>query len=288
MVLTASSLKRNETTTPKFPPPPRKAQNKSAFLLSDAFTTHPSANTTSASKRLSKAQAPRLARQVIERKFSAFGGRKVQWGADDSLVAVFNDPLKAVQCAKDIQNALPGTAANGSQIVLKLGLSAGQPVNKKGDFFKDVISCAHRLSIIAPDGHILVCSFLRQLCKKDFFCEGISSIKLLTRTEEEFLFKVFDIVEKNLSNCLFSLDTLCNLVCVSRPQLYRKITSLTGQSPNNFIRALRMQKAMFLLKQKSWGISEIAYQVGFNTPSYFAKCFLDKYGCTPSDFVRTS
>jgi AraC-like DNA-binding protein len=73
---------------------------------------------------------------------------------------------------------------------------------------------------------------------------------------------------------------------VSRPQLYRKTLSLTGRSPIDLISALRMVKAMSLMKSNFGNVSEIALEVGYHNPSYFAKCFQKNFGCPPSEFMR--
>jgi AraC-like DNA-binding protein len=239
-------------------------------------------------EELSTLCTPRRARQLISKKISEFKGREVKWDTDDNLIGVFNDPAGAVKCAIAIQNLLIEPGVTEPNIFLKLGLSASQPVDEKGDFFTNAIKLAHRLSIIAPQNQIFISSLLSQLCKDQPFLNGLPSVKMLTASEEAFVLKLLSIAEAKLSDCNFSLDNLSNEACVSRPQLYRKITALTGRSPNDFMRALRMDKALILLKHKSANISEIAYEVGFNTPSYFTKCFLEKFGCTPSVFARSN
>jgi AraC-like DNA-binding protein len=237
---------------------------------------------------LSQLRTPQRARQLISKKLTEHKGRKLKSNTDDSLIGVFNNPFDAVKCAIDIKDSLAEPHTRDPKIILKLGLSAAQPVTPKGDFFKDALKLAHRLSIIAPGNQILISSLLAQLCKEDVFFQKASLIKRLTLIEENFVLKLIGIAEEKMSDCNFSMDSLSNDVCVSRPQLYRKITALTGKSPNDFIRTLRMDKAVNLLKQKSANISEIAYEVGFTTPSYFTKCFQEQFGCTPSAFAKAN
>ncbi len=73
-------------------------------------------------------------------------------------------------------------------------------------------------------------------------------------------------------------------MALSHSQLYRKLNALINQSPNEFIRTTRLQKAAHLLAKKSANVSEIALEVGFNNPSYFAECFRKQFGVLPSKY----
>jgi AraC-like DNA-binding protein len=71
----------------------------------------------------------------------------------------------------------------------------------------------------------------------------------------------------------------------SKSQLYRKMILLTGKSPNAVIKEYRLTEALKLLNKNSGNISEIAFETGFSSPSYFSKCFQKRYGYPPSDYV---
>ena len=73
---------------------------------------------------------------------------------------------------------------------------------------------------------------------------------------------------------------------MSRATLYRKVKQISELTPNEFIRLVRLKKAAELLRAKDYRISEIAYLVGFNSPSYFSKCFQKQFGVLPKDFER--
>ncbi len=105
----------------------------------------------------------------------------------------------------------------------------------------------------------------------------------LNPTENDFLKKLTEIVEKNLSNEKFGVSELANEVAMSRSNLLRKIKKLTDLSVSQFIRQIRLQHAMEMLKQESSSVSEISYQVGFSSVSYFIKCFRDFYGFPPGE-----
>jgi AraC-like DNA-binding protein len=72
----------------------------------------------------------------------------------------------------------------------------------------------------------------------------------------------------------------------STSQIYRKLKKLTGKAPSVFMREYRLHKALELIHQQKGNISEIAFETGFNSAGYFAKCFHDKYGILPSKYAR--
>jgi CheY-like chemotaxis protein/AraC-like DNA-binding protein len=108
----------------------------------------------------------------------------------------------------------------------------------------------------------------------------------INSAEEEFLAKVMKVIEKYLSASGFDVDTFAKEIGMSRSQFYRKIAALTGKSPNEFIRDMRLKRAAQLLALNRGTVAEIAYEVGFNRPSYFTKCFKDYYGKLPSEYTN--
>jgi AraC-like DNA-binding protein len=75
---------------------------------------------------------------------------------------------------------------------------------------------------------------------------------------------------------------------MSRSQLHRKLAAIAGQSTSEFIRNVRLRKAAFLLSNQQGGISEVAFEVGFDNLSYFTRSFKEVYNCTPSEFLRNA
>jgi signal transduction histidine kinase/DNA-binding response OmpR family regulator len=103
--------------------------------------------------------------------------------------------------------------------------------------------------------------------------------------DEQFLNRLYKIVEDNLSNSQMNVDWLSREMGVSRMQLHRKLTALLGKSGTLLLREYKLERAAELLRGKAGNVSEIAYQVGFNNLSYFTKVFKDKYRVTPSEFA---
>ena len=90
-------------------------------------------------------------------------------------------------------------------------------------------------------------------------------------------------VQEQMGDSDFSVETLADLMGVSRVQLYRKVKTLTGRTPVDIIRLSRLNRSKVLLETTNKNVSEIAYEVGFTAPSYFTKCFKDEFGISPSD-----
>jgi len=102
-------------------------------------------------------------------------------------------------------------------------------------------------------------------------------------SKNEFLSKITGLIEKNISDEQFGVSELAQAVGMSRSNLLRKINKLTGLSASQFIRQVRLGKAMGLLKEGSYNVSEVSFKVGFNSTSYFIKCFRDQYGYPPGE-----
>ncbi|MGM0620675.1 MAG: ATP-binding protein [Bacteroidota bacterium] len=106
----------------------------------------------------------------------------------------------------------------------------------------------------------------------------------VTSADEKFLTRALEIIEKNMGNSDFEIRQFQEELLMSRMQLFRKIKALTNQTPGEFIRTIRLKRAASLLKQNFGNVAQIAYEVGFNNPSYFAKCFHDLYRVLPSQY----
>ena len=104
--------------------------------------------------------------------------------------------------------------------------------------------------------------------------------------EDKFIKKVIGILEVSYSNPEFSVNDFADHMGMSRVQLHRKLKAITGLSATDFIRSFRLEKAEKLIVNQADSISQIAYQVGFNNLSYFAKCFKEKYGNAPSEYKK--
>lgn len=104
--------------------------------------------------------------------------------------------------------------------------------------------------------------------------------------DERFLRQVLEVIEKNISNPDFTVEELSKELFMHRAGMYRKLFSLTGISPLEFIRNIRLKRGRQLLEKSQMTISEIAYEVGFNNPKKFSQHFKEEFGTTPTNFLK--
>ena len=104
--------------------------------------------------------------------------------------------------------------------------------------------------------------------------------------DEKFLKRVFDCIESNINNYNFSVEELSRQMSLSRVSLYKRLLALTGKTPVDCIRTVRLKRAVQLLEKSKLSIASIAYEVGFNNPTYFSKVFKDEYGVVPSEYFN--
>jgi signal transduction histidine kinase/ligand-binding sensor domain-containing protein/DNA-binding response OmpR family regulator len=122
---------------------------------------------------------------------------------------------------------------------------------------------------------------LQKHFSKDFTINPELSI---TSTESDFLKRLKLVLDNKITDSDFTSEAFAETMQMSRTQLHRKLKAIVGMSASEFIRLQRLKLAIGLLEKSDATISEIAYQVGFNTPSYFIKCFKDLYNCTPNEY----
>ncbi len=102
-----------------------------------------------------------------------------------------------------------------------------------------------------------------------------------------FIERLNNILLENLTNESFSIDNLSDMFFMSRSNLHKKIKNIIGLTPNDYIKLIRLNRSAQLLATGKYKINEVCYLVGFNTPSYFSKCFYEHFGKLPKDFIST-
>jgi len=273
---------------------PEKSQKTALNIINDpAFRTIMVAGI----KRVSFKNMPReKANKIIDNQYKSilksankFKGRVVKQKTDCFLLS-FDSVTNAVLCALEIQTVFKRILDTQSNppIKLHIGLSAGVPVSEKEGIFEDTIKMAELLCNVVK-GQLVVSSEVKDLYESENLNISIDKeyMNVLHSNDEKFLHLLMDYTEKEWSNTNVNADEFSRYLGYSKSQLYRKMISITGKSPNRFIREYRLEQALKLLNKKNENISEVAYETGFNTPAYFSKCFQDAFGILPSQYLKT-
>ena len=109
---------------------------------------------------------------------------------------------------------------------------------------------------------------------------------VMTENDKRFINDIDIYIRDNMGDPDTTVESMSSHLCISRVQLYKRMVSLTGTTPSEYLRAKRIHRAEELLCTGEFTVSEIAYKVGFNNPRYFSKYFQDEYGVTPSQYKK--
>jgi signal transduction histidine kinase/DNA-binding response OmpR family regulator len=172
-------------------------------------------------------------------------------------------------------------------ILLTAGLSEEAELKGLQSGADDFITKPFKLRILDKRVENLLAS--RKALRSRYNQENIVQVKdiAITPTDEIFLNKLQKILDENLSDTNFNATFLSKQLHMSRMQLHRKLLAYTGHSTSSFIRLQRLKQAVQILKTSDATINEVGYTVGFNTPSYFIKCFKETYKKTPLEYLKS-
>jgi AraC-like DNA-binding protein len=169
----------------------------------------------------------------------------------------------------------------------KVGISSGFPVTHKENLFEDTIKKADYLSYVT-DGAIILSPEVKDLYESENQSNptNINGVVSLTKTEMEFVVSLLEYTEIVWSFSATSALDFCKNLGFSKSKLYRIMIQIVGKSPKAFLKEYRLNKALQLLNDQKSNISEIAYETGFSSPTYFSKCFQEVYGKLPSHQIK--
>ncbi len=220
---------------------------------------------------------------IIRKELSVHGGREVEWTGNGFIIS-FSSAVKAISCALKIQKNL--SISQRKSTALKISINAGDPVAKSDKLFGDAIHLARCLCTIANNQQIVVASVVKELLARDFFKMEQKNFITLLPQDETLVESLFNKLEKNWQDADFAVTDLCRAMSMSKSQLYRKTIALWGLAPNLLLKEFRLDKARDLLKRQSLNISQTVFDSGFNSPSYFTKCFKKKFGLLPAYYLN--
>ena len=224
----------------------------------------------------------------VSKRFKKFNGSIVKKDNNSYLVS-FKSVTDAVLCAQKIQfqykYVTPKIECFNRK--LNIALSAGIPVTDKPNIFEDTINLATRMCEVVKDS-LVITSEINALYESENRNATIDRdlVRILSPKDEKFLTQLMEFIERIYTKPDFNINQFSKSLCYSKSQLNRKLKSLTGKSPNNFLKEFRLHKALNLLYMQKGNISEIAFETGFNSAAYFSKCFLNKYKLLPSKYIQ--
>ena len=218
--------------------------------------------------------------EIIRKNISQHDGNEAEYGGEGFIVS-FTSPTKAVACALAIQKDMP--VPDASALGFKIGINGGEPIEKSNRLFGDTIQFANQLCAVAGDSQIAIASNIKELVSKDF--QKKNDFLSLSPQDESFLKLLYNRLEEKWQDPEFDIPEYCQAMAMSQSQLYRKTTALTGLSCNILLKEFRLENAKRLMKKQRYTISQITFESGFTSPSYFTKCFKKKYGLLPMEYI---
>ncbi|MEP6713674.1 MAG: nickel-binding protein [Ferruginibacter sp.] len=221
---------------------------------------------------------------ILRRNIQLHGGREAEHEGYGFVVS-FSTAVRAVACAEAIQQEMQNAHADIDMFRFTIAINAGEPVEKSNQLFGDTIQLADNLCFIADNFQIAIASPVKELVSKDFFQNKMKKFLTLPPQDETLLGLLFSKLEENWQNAEFNISDYCNETAMSTSQLYRKTISLTGLSPNLLLKEYRLEKAKERMKKQRYNITQITFDSGFTSASYFTKCFKKKYGMLPMAYL---
>lgn len=219
---------------------------------------------------------------IIRRNTAKHEGREI----DEKMrgvIASFCAATSAVKCALDIQEELSKTIANPE--AFKMAINAGEPIAEGDELFGDTIQLAHCMCSLSKKHRIAVSSSVNELISDGVVKDRGKKILVWSPQDEDVLRCLFQVLEEKWQDADFNVSQYCSSMGMSKSQLYRKTIAVCGLSPVLLLKHFRLEKARDLMRKQRYNISEITFASGFNSPSYFTKCFKKKYGLLPMAYV---
>ena len=201
---------------------------------------------------------------------------------DNTYQVTFTTVTDAVLCALKLKSRFKYITPKFDQSIrdLKLGIT-------KGNSKSDQLLAMHMCEIVVKDKFVI-----SEAVKLAYDNENNNSfinrddIKILSLTESQFLTQLMDYIETIWQDPEFNVAHFSKTLGLNTSYFYRTLKQLTGKSPSVFLRSFRLNHAMVMLHHKKGNITEIARKSGFNSPTYFSKCFKARFNILPSKYLQ--
>lgn len=219
---------------------------------------------------------------LVRRNISQHEGSEAEHGGEGFVVS-FKSANAAAECALAIRQEFP--REHVAELGFRIALNGGEPIGNSNDLFGDAIRQGHYLGSLNNEGKIALAGKLRDLVSKEFLQQKKDHFHILNMPDEELAMAIYAQLENNYRDADFDMAGYAQALGMSQPQLYRKTMALTGKSGNALLKDFRLQKAKELLKTQKYSVSQVTFDTGFSSPSYFSKCFKTEFGLLPGEYL---
>jgi AraC-like DNA-binding protein len=217
--------------------------------------------------------------RIVKRELSNFDAQYIEWNKD-LLLACFLSAPKAICCAMVLKNSLKGFAES---MILKIALKVGGNFKINYDELRTDYIFFYKIKETKPKIEQKVLRLQQDENQQISLLIKVADV--LEIAEQKFLIRLFKNIRENWQNPYFNVANLCQKMSTSNSGLYRKCTKITGISPIKLVKEYRLLKCLKTLRSRR-SIKEILYDSGFNSPSYFSRCFKDRFGFSPHFYQK--
>lgn len=236
--------------------------------------------------RLGKEKAIELLNRynaLVRKHLQVFGGREAEHETH-GFVATFSSAAKALATARAIQQEVAGDEEMNI-LLSRISIVAGEPVTNSSSLFGEALHLGKILCSITKQGNITMSWPVKQLLEKEHD-QSHEHYFIIAPQDEEWLKQLFTTLDKYSQDPAFNVADYCRVMAMSTSQFYRKAITLTGLSPILLLKEYRLDKARELMKKKCHNVSQVTFEAGFTSASYFTKCFKKKYGLLPINYME--
>ena len=221
--------------------------------------------------------------RVVRESLAAHEGREVEHKGR-GYIGSFISAGQAIEAAVKIRSAMQDPRFHA--LDFRMALEGGEPVGQSNQLFGDTIKFAGYLCRVVRESAVGVASSVRELSAKDMLRHPSDIFLSLSPQDEDLLRQLFGELEAHWTDADFDLDEYCKSTAMSRSRLYRKCVQLTGAAPNQLLKDHRLEKSLDLLREQRHTVAQVSFETGFTSPSYFTKCFKEKYGLLPLAYSK--
>lgn len=222
--------------------------------------------------------------KMVNRQITLHNGSRVEH-PDCPILASFGSARHALACARGIHAEMLITHT-ADILQPGIALHGGEPLSEKDELFGDTLSFIRNICQLPVNKGLVISSVVKDVLTDEHLHDMAEMELTLSPADEVLLTEVFGILSERATDADFGTDALAAGMAMSQPTLYRKVLTASGLSPNNLIRWWRLQLAKTLLRRQNASIGQIAFACGFNSPSYFTKCFREAFGLLPVQYME--